>query len=325
MAKPGPTLSPTKPVAASPTVRLQALCVGDYVRRVLRQHQWATVVAVFERSLYLAFGTDRFVCIGAHTIGAGPLNVLLRDADWAHACNVTHGQSVEIACDALYFGNERVIALDCAQLWRPHGRNACIATFDLGSRLAELVRLESRHAPMQGLCALAFAGARQENPDVILQTARPAWAALAYWLEESLGRQGRLPPPTQLSTLIGLGPGLTPSGDDVLAGVMIALSRLGYENVSACLWHWLAPQLRGRTGDLSAAHLAAASQGQGHSALHAVLDSVSGATMLRERAIVDLGQVGHCSGWDALAGVTLVLRTFLAAQRGTIAAASSAA
>ena len=100
--------------------------------------------------------------------------------------------------------------------------------------------------------------------------------------------------------LIGLGPGLTPSWDDYLGGALIGLQALGRARQAESLWRWLEPRLAARTSALSAAHLAAAAAGQGHEALHEVLNG--------SPALDKLDAVGHCSGWDALAGAVAVLR-----------------
>jgi Protein of unknown function (DUF2877) len=108
--------------------------------------------------------------------------------------------------------------------------------------------------------------------------------------------------PREVEGLIGLGPGLTPSGDDYLGGAMVALLASGRPREAQALWRWLQPRLAGRTSAISAAHLAAAAEGEAHEALHRALQEPSAA------AFAALSAVGHCSGWDALAGAGAVLR-----------------
>jgi hypothetical protein len=98
-----------------------------------------------------------------------------------------------------------------------------------------------------------------------------------------------------------LGPGLTPSGDDYLGGMLVALHALGREAQARGLWRWLQPRLS-RTSAISGAHLEAAAAGEAHEALHEVLSRPSDAT------VRNLKTLGHCSGWDALAGAVAVLR-----------------
>jgi hypothetical protein len=126
--------------------------------------------------------------------------------------------------------------------------------------------------------------------------AQPALEALDEWLRHGLAM------PAEAASLIGLGPGLTPSGDDYLGGMMVALHGLARAEQAQTLWRWLQPRLAAGTSAISAAHLEAAAAGEGHEALHAVLQDPSPASFSR------LDAVGHCSGWDALAGAAAVLR-----------------
>jgi hypothetical protein len=123
--------------------------------------------------------------------------------------------------------------------------------------------------------------------------------------------------PSDCKELFGLGPGLTPSGDDVMGGVMVALAMLGHCKLRNALWASLREHARQRTSDLSLAHLEAAADGYGAAALHAVLASLLGGASERLPAdLATLDAVGHSSGWDGLAGALLVLRAYREARWG---------
>ena len=63
-----------------------------------------------------------------------------------------------------------------------------------------------------------------------------------------------------ISKLPGAGPGLTPSGDDLLAGVMLALHRLHHAGSwRRCFGNNWSPMLATRTNAISAAHLGSGS------------------------------------------------------------------
>jgi hypothetical protein len=108
-------------------------------------------------------------------------------------------------------------------------------------------------------------------------------------------------------TLIGLGPGLTPSGDDYLGGMLIALQQLDRKPQAQGLWRWLEPRLK-RTSAISAAHLTAAAAGEGHEALHRCLEVLCTGGEWTV-ALDALANVGHVSGWDSLAGVVAVAQS----------------
>ena len=102
--------------------------------------------------------------------------------------------------------------------------------------------------------------------------------------------------------LIGLGPGLTPAGDDFVGGAMIALRAFSEGALADRIAAWALPLAAERTSRISRAHLECAAQGEGHEALH---DWLNG---FREGDYRRLGRIGHTSGLDAAAGAALALR-----------------
>jgi hypothetical protein len=125
-----------------------------------------------------------------------------------------------------------------------------------------------------------------------------------------------------LAPLLGLGPGLTPSGDDFLAGALVALHLAGETALRDALWAAVAPLAPERTSDVSLGHLTAAAAGRADGALHALLDDViAGQTAAMAERVRAVTAVGHTSGWDALSGAVTVLEGLLA-RRGHGAAAT---
>ncbi|RMG89826.1 MAG: DUF2877 domain-containing protein [Chloroflexi bacterium] len=110
-------------------------------------------------------------------------------------------------------------------------------------------------------------------------------------------------------TLAGLGHGLTPSGDDVLVGVMYGLWAC-WPTIKAQRWcKMLAETAVTCTNTLSAAWLQAASHGEATPPWHELVnglitDSKTAVTL----ALARIQQTGHTSGTDALIGFTHLLR-----------------
>ena len=108
--------------------------------------------------------------------------------------------------------------------------------------------------------------------------------------------------------LLGLGAGLTPSGDDLVGGAFFAraaLAEVGGGDGAA--WRQAATSMRAAAGEatnpISAALLSDLLEGHGWSALHDLVsalasDDDSRATTAARRLI----RLGHSSGWDVLAG-----------------------
>lgn len=104
--------------------------------------------------------------------------------------------------------------------------------------------------------------------------------------------------------LLGLGPGLTPSGDDLVGAVLFTRRRLGGEPPA----RGLVARARGRTHPVSAALLGDLAAGHGHAPLHALAGALAaGAAGPAEEAARQLAAIGHTSGWDMLTGVLLAL------------------
>lgn len=119
--------------------------------------------------------------------------------------------------------------------------------------------------------------------------------------------------------IVGLGPGLTPSGDDILAGLLLSLRLLGGSVSRGGTAVWLADWLGAavttdastRTTTLAATLLHCAAHGQAAAEVAAVLRGVAGQEPLYP-AIRRLLNVGHTSGadlaWGLLAGCRSALR-----------------
>lgn len=134
---------------------------------------------------------------------------------------------------------------------------------------------------------------RQEDP-VLQLAARRLKAASAYilssaWLDAALELRG----------LIGLGIGLTPSGDDFLCGFLAGLILSGLKD------HPLAHALREEiyfhlkdTNDISAAFLACALEGQFSLPVKELAGLPSPGHILET-----FGSIGHSSGFDTLCGI----------------------
>ncbi|MBB3726626.1 DUF2877 domain-containing protein [Nonomuraea dietziae] len=123
---------------------------------------------------------------------------------------------------------------------------------------------------------------------------------------------------TAAEQLVGLGPGLTPSGDDVLAGLLVALRHLGSAaKVERAVWlaDWLAAAVTfdagTRTTPISATLLHCAARGEASPEVSAVLRGITGQQAL-EPALRRLLQLGHTSGADLAQGVRIGLDSVLA-------------
>ncbi len=138
-------------------------------------------------------------------------------------------------------------------------------------------------------------------------------------LLDALSRDAQSPRAADLAhCLIGAGSGLTPSGDDVLAGFLIAARSFGV--AADCLRAAVLAAATGGTTDLSAALLAHACRGESIPQLSAVLLALSASTgqdSQLDSAQSKLIRVGHTSGVALATGVLAAAKAAVHAHAPT--------
>ena len=289
-----------------------------------------SVLAVFRRSLYLSHdGSGALTCVGPAALGAGPLNALADPGrsvpDWQDA-GLRPGDPIGPENGGVRIGGLSTLTFGGARLHDPP-RGPCVWTGDgLAAALARLSDALRGFDLDEGLAPLARPdGPAPSSDSPLLRRAQPAVSALENWL----AGDADVSPRNIVRGLVGLGPGLTPSGDDYLGGAMIALIMSGRAEDAASLASPVLAMAAEGTNRISAAHLRAAAKGLGADALHRSIDALARADgMALAAGLQGLDAIGHSSGWDALAGAVSALKAIgrrLAAQPARSAAAVSAA
>lgn len=246
--------------------RVRVASIGRFARAALAYGE-SRVIAVFERSCYVEAPAG-LACIGA--VGNGPLNAPCGSLPMGLAV----GQAIRIDFEGV-------------PAWRPRSAPACIPA-TVAASLERLRVLAGRRLPPEGFGYLIDPS--RERPLAV--------EALAGWLARPEGV------PVGAAGLIGLGPGLTPSGDDLIGGALCALHATGRGTAAARLAGWALPLAKSGTNRISCAHLACAAEGEcGEAVNDAIVALVAGGEADLER----IDAIGHTSGWDALAGAVLAL------------------
>ena len=284
--------------------RLAVLRLGGHAERALAEGARGRVIAVFDRSFYVALD-GRLACIGARDLGDGPLNVVSgapRGTEWP-ASGVRTNDRVAIANRSVRIGAQFTFDLVGAATWRP-GTAPDWTPASLGHGLAEIEACATGRLPEEGLGALILSDGATAHSSAVLRAAAAPAACLRNWLRGVTSGDelsGVLP-------LLGLGPGLTPSGDDLLGGAMIALDALGHRRARDRMADVVGRHAKHMTTPISVAHLAAAAEGVGGASIHSLLNAaLRGDRPAIAPAVERVAKVGHLSGWDTLAGMVTVL------------------
>ena len=254
---------------------MRAVAIGLGAREALRAkaESW-TVSASFPKATYVCTPEWMFV-VTSRSMPRGPLYLAVDAAD----VFVPPGTSVTISGSQLHLGTARLEAWESAEVW-------------IGDVPDPMGLRRHREMAIAALAPLAQRSALQAEP--FSRVALRALPALKHGHFSEVSRM-----------LLGLGPGLTPAGDDALAGILIAARFLGElrQDVSALA-------TAGSTSSLSLSFVRWAARGQAIAPIHAVLTAGAAGSERRCRAAVaELARMGATSGADCAFGIAAALRT----------------
>jgi hypothetical protein len=282
---------------------LRITLTGRDARATLAPGAPLTVVSVFERSFYVAREPARrlLACIGGPTLELGPLNAradVAANIDWRKR-GLTVGDNIKVR-------------LAGRTIWkppppRPRDRHAVARGLEALADAVERRKIADGFGP---LIAPLARGESLHGVSPLIATALGSIEQIRRWLPDEDDDDFPLDDPLPL---IGLGPGLTPSGDDLVGGIFVAMTRMRWFGRASQFLLWALRYAKNRTNTISYAHLlAAAHDGEGAAGLHVALEAILSGNAPDLDAVA---QVGHSSGWDMLAGVTLAAHAWLELQQ----------
>ncbi len=279
----------------------------------------ACIVAVFETTFYVRT-QGGLICVTTAAVDDGPISCRTNaKGDW-RKIGLKVGQTVQLKPFLLCVDGVLDLKFEAARIWEPRP----IALFAPSKVIAETLRnLRDRvslHGGAPGLGPFLLPNFKPDTDNVLCQRAAPLIAHARQWIADVV--QGGLQTPGDWAVaLLGAGPGLTPSGDDLLGGILIGLHTIGHHNAAAVLWCQIEPHMHARTNEISAALLTTAAKGQGGAAVHQMIAALANGQdrSSLDPALAGIAGIGHSSGWDTLLGIVMVFDA-LAARRESCAA-----
>lgn len=255
------------------------------------------VIAIFERSCYLGLN-EQIIALVAPELLNGPLNVVLAHLPENALDRLSTTHRVRFSAGHLEIEDVLLVDLSRAYVW--NARLLPLIRVDRSALQARLDIIKSvleGGAPAESLAHTASRPARaSEGMDALYSGLRhPDAATLAH----------------AANRLVGFGLGLTPSGDDVLAGMLIAL-HLVRPAAAIAVSDIVKEAARGRTTRISVAYLEAASQGNAGEAWHALAEHLAGSDDAVKTATRRVIAFGETSGADMLTGFVLAAEALLA-------------
>ena len=291
----------------------QARLMGAKARRLLTEPAFAgKVLAAFPTSIYLLGENGEIIWV---TLDGLPMHRRCLQASFLPS-SIRAEQSFFIQDASLRIGEGAAIELDCAIEWEPpairegEGESLPVVNARLTRLLAALPALGKGAGLGQAipLISAIMAGDVRGAPVVdslIAQASSTILGAGRAMLDRDITQATRIG-----KDLVGLGPGLTPSGDDFLGGMFFAARSLKMTYPEDFYWEDdavrnLMDWARTRTNPISYAVLDDLALGHGPEPLHEVVRSLLMGHDLEclMAAVARLLRIGHTSGWDILAGV----------------------
>jgi len=272
------------------------------------------VVSVGSKAVYIATDDGELLAACPLDQQAHPRS-LLTDLDLQ---SLREGLRIWTEDDSLHFGDGASLELAGIEIWhRPSAVAPCVtSSHNLRPRSSELlqVALEIHAGENLGL-ALPYFLQDKEPIEQVNATANVS-PLINAGLEtvtvlSSICRRGDLDEAQPFfEGLIGLGPGLTPSGDDFVGGLLFMARHLNAAYPPEGLWR--GGDIRGLlartdmlTTHISHTLLTDLAEGQSHESLHDLAENLVADSQDFDAAahVLRVAQIGASSGWDMLTGM----------------------
>ncbi len=269
--------------------RLAARSIAPAAGRWLEDTTAARILHLFRRACNLVNETGEILSLVTPDLGNGPFAIVLEPIDFE--AHLTAGSPIHFHPGHFTLGPLEIHTAT-AKLWQPIPDWYALASSNSLIGYAQIVQsLLAAEAPPDSLAALQY----QPATTLAAPLATRARATIAQLAQPATRAEAA-------HALAGLGPGLTPAGDDFLVGFMHAAWACQPQNALS-LCEPLAARATPRTHALSRAWLTAAARGEAGEVWHTFLKTLTQADKVAVLAAArHILPTGHTSGADALAG-----------------------
>jgi hypothetical protein len=289
-------------------MNLSVRSLGEIASRILAEGGSASIQGLTSRGCFLML-RSKWVLFLTREAPRGPLTVnLAGEDDWLQS--LSSRTPVKIRESVLEIGSPAIrLELGKAPRWEPP------------SRPAKRLTPEDRRGHQVGVCRLLLSQPGDEGSGPLISMlpglsavedipADPTFPLVEIkYLQTAVRGRDTRQILTTLERFLGRGPGLTPSGDDLVAGFLLALHRWGDllcpEIDLETLRREVLPLAYRKTSTLAANLVECASQGQGDERLVRALDGMMTGEPGPDECAALLRDYGSSSGRDALLGMLL--------------------
>ena len=286
--------------------------LGPSARACLTSGNHGNVLAAFSKAIYLLTETDGLFWI---TTDASPMHRRCAQTS-APLPGLVAGSPFHVQDQRLMVGPDFIFDFENASTWNAPHINSIIDITELPSRIYSFYSclVPSQAKGFGNFIPQILSATQSDFSDPILRHAQPLVLDMASaCLEQQPFRIQLL-----ADKLIGLGNGLTPSGDDFLGGMLFALNQLQVAYPDNGFTDYAIPlePYRSRTHPISFTLLNDLAHGHAIAPLHHISNNLLDGDSLEDTypLILQLTQIGHSTGWDMLTGLLVGLLTANALQ-----------
>lgn len=289
----------------------RAISIGYIASEILTGDQKASVLGTTSRGIFLETSGKWLIFISLERFRS-PLTITLNGAH-APLQHIIPGMPLLVDSRGLYFPDVNVtIVTQTSKVWLPTAaKTAPIAKSERLAKLTSCAKTILNYKPNIGLgrflpSLLRITGTKIPNDQDLSQVHIDMLRLQKHLTDKEL-----FPFIVVASSILGTGPGLTPSSDDFVIGLLLALNRW-----RGVLWpgrdlihvnHQMVEVAYKKTTTLSANLIECATLGQGDERLINAVDYLMGESYKESEVVAELLGWGHSSGVDAFVGMAVAL------------------
>lgn len=283
-------------------MRCQIKTTSQYAKAMLNQGGCKTVHSVYNKTINLSIGKG-LISIQPFNSPQTPISLITDlSKDVFDQMEIETGSRVYITKD------EVILLIEQQREYRFNHQNANTVdltlsqplSFDRARMIKSYLEMELYRDNTNGFRTVFFP--QEGSKDCLITAEAKRWIAAA---EKAAEKEHWEAAAKNLTQLVGLGIGLTPSGDDFLCGFLAGMT-LGNNRdhpLARCL-RLLIPLNLTRTNDISRSFLQCAAEEQFGAVIHSFY------TAPPDKILDDMRRIGHSSGIDTLCGILYSLQVF---------------
>jgi len=299
-------------------VQYRTLRVSQNVQEILKTESTGIIHSVFNSSFNLLFG-ERLIHVGPIENGLAPFGIGLFKQDTIHLIkhlNQNDTVYLDLHTKNLNLAQNHTLILENSNIFNPFLHTKVVS---------QDVLLNNRSAMIRELIVRKWIGGlvdSEQEQETILQYLQQDHSEMAdvnsrliqeiIALESLVKNRADKQAKDIFDFWLGRGPGLTPSGDDMMTGIcasLYLLEKSDHTEFISLLVSYLYTYGEKRTTPVAYEYLLYATKGEFHSTILNMCSALLQADQNNlEDALEEMEQIGHTSGVDTLLGILIGLK-----------------